>query len=146
MEGRIFTIVKKWFLILMTSGLLVFSCKKNNDSVPRVLVDEYIDLTFPSYYTLNAVNGWIYYPGGNKGIIIFRRSGSEFVAFDRTCTYDASEPCSIVEVETSSIIAVDSCCGSRFSLYDGTVVNAPANQNLLQYNAVLQGNILHIYN
>lgn len=137
-------------LTILCSGIfffsvIFFSCKKSNSDVPFVNVNEYLNLSLPSYISLNAVNGWVYYGAGNKGLIVFRRSGSEFVVYDRTCTYDPTSVCQI-NVVTNNILATDSCCGSKFSLFDGSVTNGPASQPLKQYHADYSNNTLHIYN
>jgi hypothetical protein len=129
---------------------LIFSmsCKRNNDQVPNVLVDEYINLNLPEYIALNAVNNWVYYNyAGNKGIIIIRTSPTEFNAYERTCTYDPSVTSAYVKGIPNDIFCVDSTCGSKFSLIDGSVVTGPATVPLLKYKTqLLSNNFLHIYN
>ncbi len=124
------------------------ACKKNNDRVPSVAVDEYLNLNLPEYFNLNAINNWVYYNyAGNKGIIVIRTSPTDFSAYERTCTFDPSVPAAIVEGIPNDIFSIDSVCGSKFSLLDGSVINGPATQPLLQYRTELLGNnILHIYN
>jgi hypothetical protein len=135
------------FLLTFIAISVVSACKKNEDSVSNIAVNEYIDLNLPSYFSLNAVNGWMYYPSGGKGIIIFRRSLNEFTALERTCTFDPSASCSLVEVETNNILGVDSCCNSKFSLFDGSIINGPATRPLQQYRTqLLNNNVLHIFN
>jgi len=124
------------------------SCKKNNDRVPTVAVDEYLNLNLPEYFNLNAINNWVYYNyAGNKGLIVIRKSQTEFAAYERTCTFDPNVSSAIVEGIENDIFAIDSVCGSKFSLLDGSIVNGPAGQPLLQYRTqLLSNNILHIYN
>ncbi len=131
------------FLLLGAWG-----CKKNDDRVPNVAVDEYLNLNLPEYFNLSAINNWVYYNyAGNKGIIVIRKSPTDFAAFERTCTYDPSVSASIIEGITNDIFCIDSVCGSKFSLLDGSVVTGPATQPLLQYRTeLLNNNILHIYN
>lgn len=141
---------KKLLLTGLVALLLspILSCEKQSETgnVPQVPVDEYIDLNLPSFIALNVVNGWIYYPAGNKGILVFRSSPTEFTALERTCTFDPYSSC-LIEVENNGLLAIDTCCGSRFSIYDGSVTNGPASQALFRYRSdILQGNILHIYN
>ena len=123
------------------------SCKKDtNNSIPIVGVDIYIYPNLPSYINLNAVGGWVYINGGVRGILIYRKSNSEFVAYDRNCTYQSSQPCATVVVDATNIFAVDTCCHSKFSIYDGSVVQSPAGFPLKAYNTTYDGNTLHIYN
>jgi len=129
-------------------GLILRACNQNDDRVPSVAVDEYLNLNLPEFSVLNAVNNWIYYDiAGNRGLIVIRTGTNEFIAYERTCTYDPSVSTAIVEGIPNDIIAVDSTCGSQFSLIDGSVVKGPANQPLFRYRTqLLQNNILHIFN
>lgn len=125
----------------------VTSCKKDEDDVRTPGVDEYIDLNLPSYLELNVPGNYVYYPAGGRGIIIYRRSSNEFAAYERTCPFDPQLSTGLVEVENGNTTAADSTCGSRFSIFDGSLVNGPANRPLSQYRTeLLQGNILHIFN
>jgi nitrite reductase/ring-hydroxylating ferredoxin subunit len=132
-------------LLIATIGFM--SCRKDNDnSVPNTAVDIYIYLSNPSFNNLNAVGGWAYVTGGIRGILVYRKSTTEFMAFDRNCTYQPSDVCSTVYVDSSNIIAVDTCCNSQFSLYDGSVLQAPAGLPLKAYSNTFDGSVLHIYN
>ena len=145
---------KKLILILtmlVVATLFFVACKKDsNPDVAQNYVDISLYINEPSNIALNAVGGWKYIVGGTKGIIVYRKGGggqNEFTALERNCTYDPTAACSIVEV-VSGISSVDSCCNSRFSIYDGSVINGPATQALYQYNTFYDaGNgILRIYN
>ena len=128
--------------------LIVFSCRKNEDLIPNVSVNEYINLNLPSYSNLNAVNNWIYYPAGAKGLIIFRKSTTEFVAYERACTYDPNTSGAVVYMLTNGIDAKDSICGSKFFIFDRSIINGPASRPLQQYRCTynISANQLHIYN
>lgn len=114
--------------------------------MPNVYVNIYIYTTDPEFVNLNAVGGWVYITGGSRGIVVYRNSIEEFMAYDRHCTYEPSNSCARIEVEQSNITAVDSCCGSKFVLTDGSVINGPASLSLKRYPIKLEGNTLHIYN
>ena len=137
--------------ILFSIGILVFflnssSCKKDEtNDIAQNYVDFTLYINEPSNIALNAVGGWAYVNAGTKGIIIYRRSQTEFTALERNCTFDPNASCSIVEV-LSGISSIDSCCNSRFSIYDGSVINGPATQPLYQYRTVFDGVALRVYN
>jgi nitrite reductase/ring-hydroxylating ferredoxin subunit len=133
------------FLVFVS---LFTSCRKDDNSDTRSAgVNEYLDLNLPSFLALSVPNNYIYYPSGTRGIIIFRKSTTEFLAFERACPYDAQLATGLVSVETTLTSLKDSTCGSRFSLFDGGVINGPATRPLSQYRTeLLQGNILHIFN
>ena len=125
----------------------VASCKKNTqDSIPITAVDIYLYTNNPSFVNLNAVGGWIYTAGGVRGILVYRQSTTQFMAYDRNCTYQPSLPCSTVVVDATNILAKDTCCHSKFSIYDGSVTQGPAVLPLKAYSTTFDGNVLHIYN
>lgn len=133
-----------WTLFL--SLALTFSeCSKSEDLIENIYVDLYLDTTLPANNSLIVTGGWVYATGGVKGIIVFRRSNDEFVAFERNCTYNPQEKCAVA-VESSNIIAHDACCGSRFQLTDGIVIKGPASRGLKQYMATFNNGVVHVYN
>jgi len=127
----------------------VISCKKNsNNPVPSIPFDISIDITLPSYSALTGVGGWAYVAGGSKGIIVYRRSIDEFVAFDRQSPADPQATCKKpLTPDSSNFLQLnDSCSGARFSLYDGSPISG-SDYGLRQYQTVYGGsNLLRIYN
>lgn len=79
---KIMNIQKIIFFILFLS---VFACNKNKQHpVPYYSFDTYINLDLPSYQSLQGVGGWAYVSGvGSKGVVIYRQSIQNFVAWDR---------------------------------------------------------------
>jgi nitrite reductase/ring-hydroxylating ferredoxin subunit len=138
----------KKIAFMLTACCLVFAgCKKDDaNDVAQYPVDFYLYLNEPSNFALNAVGGYLYLGGGTKGIIIYRKTQTEFNAIERNCTYDPGENCSLVEVQ-SGITAIDSCCGSKFSIYDGSIITGPAAQPLYFYYTSYDpaSNSLHVY-
>lgn len=140
-------IILFYTLLFCLIVLLPSSCKKTDDVIPYVTVNEYLNLSLPSYLPLTIVNGWVYYQGaGNKGLIVVNVDGVNFAAYDRTCTFDPAESTSIVQVINNNVIAIDSICGSKFSILDGSIINGPASQSLKRYQTSVSNNVLHIYN
>lgn len=124
------------------------ACKKQDDIVPNVYVDVFVYLNQPANVSLNSIGNWKYIDGGVKGtagIVLYRRSMDEFVAFDRVCTYQPKNLCA-VEVESSNVQLKDACCGSKFLLYDGSPSNGPASRALKQYNVSFLNGVVHVYN
>ncbi len=140
--------MKKITLILfLFGGTLLNCCKKEDDNyIPVVAVDIYLQINNPSNFNIQTTGGWIYINGGVRGILVYRKTSTEFMAYDRNCTYQSNDPCATVIVDNSNIIATDTCCNSKFSLYDGSVVQSPAGLPLKTYNTTFDGSILHIYN
>jgi nitrite reductase/ring-hydroxylating ferredoxin subunit len=134
-------------LLLLTLLMTLMACKKDENEVRSSGVNEYLNLNEPSYLDLNVPGNYIYYPAGTRGIIVYRRSNTEFVAYERSCPYDPQNSTGLVTVETTLTSAADSTCGSRFSIYDGSIINGPTTQSLSQYRTeLIQGNVLHIFN
>ncbi|MES2800774.1 MAG: hypothetical protein V4638_12210 [Bacteroidota bacterium] len=136
-------------IILFVTLLLAFSCNRsNNHPVPSIPFDFTIDINLPSYSGLMGVGGWAYVNGGSRGIIVYRRSIDEFVAFDRHSPTDPEGNCTypLYPDTANFLILKDSCANSQFSLYDGSPV-ANSDWGLRQYAAVYNGsNLLRIYN
>jgi nitrite reductase/ring-hydroxylating ferredoxin subunit len=142
---------KKILILLILFLFPVFinnSCKKdkNEDLIPNIAVDFYINIASTQYLELHSVGGWVNVTGGVRGIIIYRKSIDEFMAYERNCTYQPSNSCARVSVDNTNLMAIDSCCGSKFLLTDGSVIKSPATYPLKQYRTSLDGNILHVYN
>lgn len=111
-------------IILAILVLLVFlGCKKyNNNPVPNIPTDITIDINLPSYNALTGVSGWAFVAGGSKGIIVYRRSIDEFIAFDRHSPADPNGTCQLPLTPSPDnfLTLVDSCNQATFSLYDGS--------------------------
>lgn len=134
-------------LILIVSFFIYAGCrKKEKEQVPYVRVNFSIYLTDPLYVNLQANGGHIYYSAGSRGVIIYRRSNDEFKAYERHCPYNVTSPCGTVSVEASGLTATDTCCGSVFSITDGTVIKGPATSPLKQYRVYLDGNRIDVSN
>ena len=120
------------------------TCRKKDDDFPNVAVNFDIDLNSVDFSCLNTTGNFVYVTGGafGNGIVIYRKSIDEFKAFDRTCTYKSQEGC---KIKVDGIFAIDSCCGSKFLITDGSVNSKPATVPLKEYSTVLNGTILHVY-
>jgi nitrite reductase/ring-hydroxylating ferredoxin subunit len=121
------------------------SCKKDNNAVPVVYTDVYLYTTDPAFAPLNATSGYAYVAGGSKGILVFRKSQTEFMAYDRHCTYKV-ENGNIITVDASGLLAVDAACNSKFLITDGSPSQGPAINPLKRYQTAFDGTVLHIYN
>ena len=140
---------KIFFFILFVSNLILnTSCVKNNQIVPYVYVDLYVNISLPSYSSLNAIGGWIYVSGGSQGIIVYRQTADQFAAYDRHCTYNAGIPCGSASVDSTNSFVTCSCDGSQYQLYDGLVIQGPAAYSLKPYQTSFNPmtNTVHIFN
>jgi len=134
--------------LLLLSLVVVFSCNKNQNRVPYVPIDLYLNITLPSYSNLNVIGGWVYVSGGSKGLIVYRQTADTFMVYDRHCTYDVNAACDPASVDSTNLAISCDCDGSQYQLYDGAVINGPATYALQQYQSSFDdlANTLHIYN
>lgn len=148
MKARLFQIT----LAIIALTLIIPSCgKENTDTteIPYVYVNFSIDPTSIEYGNLNIPGNYAYINGGYRGIIVYHFTQDEYLAFERTCTYDPTVTCSKLVVEESGLIARDTCCGSGFLLLDGTPVEgSKATKSLRIYRTTYDTYYrrLHIYN
>ena len=133
------------FLVLIIAS----SCFKNNQNpVPSIPFDITIDINLPSYYQLQGVGSWTYVNGGSRGIIVYRRTIDEFVAFDRHSPMDPNGTCflPLFPDQDNFLQLKDTCSSARFSLYDGGAISG-SQFGLRQYATQFNGsNLLRIYN
>jgi hypothetical protein len=139
--------VRAW-LVIVLGVMIVFSCKKEEQppEIPYVYVNFSLDPNSTQYINLNPVNGWETVSGGYNGILIFRKSVSEFTAFERACPYDPLKTGAQVRVDQSGITCYCPICGSKFIMVDGTPYEGPSRYSLKQYTTVYDGAILYISN
>ncbi|MEQ8908240.1 MAG: hypothetical protein RIC95_03540 [Vicingaceae bacterium] len=140
---------KNFISILLSTLILVYTaCEKNdeNRNIPLVEVNFVQNINDPDYLDLKNIGGWTYVSGGSRGIILYRASNESILAYDRHCPYQPSNTCGLVSVDVTNITASDGCCGSKFSLIDGTVTQPPAVQPLKQYNTSFDGTTLRVSN
>jgi len=135
-------------LILFTL-FFATSCNKNKkQAMPYAPVDEYINTSLPSYSNLNIIGGWVYINGGNDGIILYRQSYETIMAYERRCTYNAFEACGFSSVDSTGLVVVCGCDGSRYSIFDGSILQGPAINPLFQYRVSYSpdANQVHVTN
>ncbi|MBW6491148.1 MAG: hypothetical protein K0B15_08140 [Lentimicrobium sp.] len=133
-----------WSLLLGLL-LLAFSCGKETDKteIPYVYVNFVI---YPNTLHFIPEGGYVYSSGGYKGLIIYRPLSDQFLAFERACSFDPLDDDAVVEVEPNGMIAIDSLCGSRFLLTDGSPIKGPASVGLKQYRTRYDGYSLQVMN
>lgn len=133
-------------LVLLLSSTWSCGDKKAHDSIPNVAVNLYLDINSTMYIELNTIGGWVYLTGGYKGILVYRISVDEFVAYDRACPYDPFETCARITMDPSGLTVSDSCCTSQFGILDGSVIKGPATIPLKRYNTYFDGSVLSVSN
>ncbi len=151
-----FTTMNK-LTIVIAIALSAFSCKKNNinnDPIVDVPVNITINMALPLYAHLQDMGKHVFYDGGVKGVVIVHHTDDNFYAFDRCCSFQPSNTCSKIEVDSSLLIfrcgesknnVFQKCCDSKF-LMNGEVFNGPATFGLKHYQVIRTGNLLDIKN
>lgn len=143
----------KVFMNIRTSFLLVFfllliSCSNDDDNSQNLIdnlgvVNITIDLSDPDNQILLQNKGYKYFEGGRRGVLVINRNLSNFIAFERNCTFQPNNVCATVSMHPSLEFLLDSCCSSQFDL-NGQVLQAPATDPLIQYSTFQVGNELRI--
>jgi len=135
------------FLITLLFITINDSCRKKDDLVPNIAVNFTIFLSDPEFATLQTIGNYVFVTGGVSGIVIYRFSQIEFVAFDRCCSYKPADRCAVLPDTANTLFLKCPCCHSKFSFLDGSVQAGPASRPLTLYNTVFDGNnSVHIYN
>ena len=135
-------------IFLIGIVLLSFSCKKTaNHPIPSVPFDITVNTSLPSYNSLQGVGGWAYVIGGIQGIVVYRKSSDEFVAFDRKSPIVSSECKQPLTTNPDNFLQLDdSCTKAKFSLYDGSPISG-SEFGLRQYQTQWNGSsTLRIFN
>jgi hypothetical protein len=143
--------VKKYYLSLAYIGLLLFivACGDKDENnphsiIPNVPVNFYI---YPNTIDFIEVQNYREYNNyGYRGVIVFRLDQTTFMAYEKTCPYDANLESGRVYVDMSTFSMIDSTCQSSYNLLDGMPNGGPSSTPLLQYGTFYDGNQLHIFN
>ncbi len=155
------------FIAIFCFTAMFFSCSKTSNTstagtafFPQVPVNITIQLSGPAYAALTFQQGWVYEPGGYKGIIIYHTINDVYVAYDRTCPVNPMDTCAYVSMDSSLVyfscskkhIIGPICtstnagiCESTFIPDNGFPRSGNAKVPLKQYTVVYDGtNYLHI--
>ena len=140
--------IKLTISVLTILSLTLFSCLKHkNNPIPSIPFDITINLDLPSYNTLQGIGGWAYIQGGVQGIVVYRKSTNEFIAFDRQSPVSVSACGQALTVNKDNFLQLDdSCTNAKFSLFDGSAISG-SEIGLRQYQTFWNNsNLLRIYN
>jgi nitrite reductase/ring-hydroxylating ferredoxin subunit len=139
--------IKKTVLIVGLGILVVFSHCNNDwldDPIPvTVFPDKPILLN--NEPNLSMDGGFIYVNDiGVRGVIIYRQNASNYIAYERNCSYRPLDACATVEVDGSNLFMIDPCCSSLFEFSTGIPQAGPAWRPLRRYATSLNGTLLTI--
>lgn len=161
--------MKKAVAILILFTLAAFQgCGKYpvNPYYPNAIINITINLNQPKYQDLKVVSGYAYITSDpqstSRGIIVYRKSLDEFVAYDRlppnkpnACTDSQGNTIRLV---VESPFVVDHCNNAYYNILNGDIIineefgmmpTFPIDTTLfplIQYHTVFDGTALHVYN
>jgi len=141
-------------LVIMLSGLL--SCKKEeqNPNIPVVYINITIDPNSTMFQPLNTSGGWMYLTSNppSRGIIVYRSTQDEFLAYDRIPPNDpnhcceSSTNCTRLVVGDNFPFVKDDCLGITYSILDGGIFQGEGKWPMIRYNTTYNGQYLRIFN
>ena len=135
------------YLIFISAAACFQNCSPDlsDDPIPFAAFEDIVlNLSLPENNDLNT-KGYRYLGGsaGVRGIIVYKKSATEYLAFERNCSYNPNSACATVDVHVSTFFMQDACCSSTFD-WDGFPTGGPAWRPLRQYVTSLNGTLLTI--
>lgn len=110
----------------------------SDDAIPFVpFADIIVNLNLPEYASIKLDGGYKYINGGVRGIILYRKNASTYIAYERNSSYHPNEACATVEVHSSGLYIIDPCSNSTFDLSTGNAAGGLATRPLRQYVVLL---------
>ena len=142
------TIAKISFFLLLFS---LIACEEIESEIPDVPVNINININDPLYRDLKTVGNSLAVTGGHAGIIIYRFSPTEFIAYDRLCPVEQKTSCRLQETD-DDLFYTCQCCETPYLMIDGTGQSVDGEKVegtgkfLKGYRTYLSGNNLRITN
>ena len=144
---------------LLTIFIAFYSgCNDKDGNAPIAPVDITLDPNSTIYQEINVPGGWMYldesdgviYP--SRGIIVYRLTNEQFLAFERTPPYKPDSCCNLTGTLCTRLVVDDyypfvrdTCTNSSFLIIDGSPAEGPASRGLWQYVAEYDGYLLYIH-
>jgi hypothetical protein len=133
------------------------SCNKDNgDRQPLPPMNITIDPNSTIYQELNIVGGWLYLgeedgaAPPSRGVIVYRLSTDEFLAFERTPPFKPDSCCNASKTTCTKLLVdfpfiLDTCTVSKYLILDGSPVSGPSSMSLSMYITEYYGDLLYIH-
>lgn len=137
MELRNLKINRKWAVlwVICLVGLMDSCTDQPNliSPIPDVIVREQLNLNSSEALPLKLRDGTsVTIPGGIKGIIVYRRSQDNYVAFERKSPYKMEDSCGIIKPHSSGLYLIDSCHNCSFN-WEGRPTGGPNRDMMKTY-------------
>lgn len=128
--------------------LIVAGCQPDfsDDAIPWQPFDiVQINLNLPEYISLKNDGGFkVIEQAGVRGVILYRQNASQYIAYERNCSFQPNSACATVEVHVSTLFLFCACCSSNFDFATGYPTTGPAWRPLRRYYTSLNGTTLTI--
>lgn len=132
--------------VILLLTLTLAGCGKENLVIPNVRVNGSFQLTDPRLIRLSSPGGAVSFDNyGVAGIVIYRKNGGGYAAYDRCSTVNPEKQCAVV-LDEPTFTVTDKCSGAKYLLEDGSPAKAPARLSLKAYYTVVAGNTLYVTN
>jgi len=159
MTIKILSITMLAFMVIMISP----SCNKGslNPNIPNVVINVTIDPNSTIFQELNTPGGWlyleeqsgVYVPTGSRGVIVYRVTMTEFKAYERqppnfpfSCCDENGLNCTKLIVGENYPFVKDTCNDNLYQLLDGSLFQGDGQFSLIEYSAMYDGALLHVFN
>ena len=135
--------------------VMAVSCSRDlsDDPIPpATFPTSTINLFLPEYTSLAVDGGYksVSSIGGTsvgvRGIILYRKDKTTYLAYEVNCSYHPNEAGSNVGIHASGLFMVCAGCGSNFGFADGAPTGGVAWRPLRKYRTELSGSSLTITN
>ena len=132
--------------------LTMLSCSKDKYDFPNARVNYFLYPNNPEYNGLHFPGGYATIEGGVNGILIFHNYifndySDIYSAYDRACTNDPLNSCEQVYMNEEKLNTLSCyCCESEYFIFDGSVIQGPAQQALHRYRTNVDRVTLRVFN
>nr|MBC7611924.1 hypothetical protein [Pseudopedobacter sp.] len=139
--------MRKLFIgLFIIANISLLSCTKEGNYIPDVAVNFNVPINDPRMSRLQSPGGAVAISGyGVSGLILYRKSDGEIVAYDRCSSVNPQSKCA-VNLDDPTITATDPCSGAIFLLNDGSPAKAPATKPLRKYLVTVTSSQISVIN
>lgn len=143
----------KTIAIILFAPFFLSTCNDNTTytNIPDVYINYELNLNLPQFSSLIHPGNFVYIENeGYRGVIVYHNYDNNYIALERTCTYEPEKECSMLYVDDSGLFIRcgekdGDCCDSKFEM-DGNVFSGPAIYPLKRYGVTAHGDFLTITN
>jgi hypothetical protein len=141
-------ITKLGIFSLLISAFLSSCIEEEPKIVPDVYVNFTINLDLPEFIALKSINNAIkksYEGYDNNGVILYRYTLDEYIAFDATCPQHIETSTSI-SLDEGGVAGTATCphCNTTYSFFN--FGQASSGYPLKRYRTNLRGTMLDVFN